>query len=359
MRNALLLLLCGLGGLSAVTPAAYANEESTTGSAVILAYHRIGEDEYPASNLRIEQFKEHLHELTTGPYKVMPLPDIIAAIKTKQPLPPGAIAITFEGAYKSVLENAVPLLMEKNIPFTVFYSASLADNPSSQYMEWSDLKRLESSQNVTLGLLPASYTRLTDAPRDEILADLNKARARHREKFGGNATLFSYPFGEYDLAYRNLIEEQQFDAAFGLQSGVAYNGSDMYTLPRFTMTEPYGDTERFLLVANALPLPVSNVEPADPYLKSSIANIGFSVDEALAKDLTSLSCFVSGQNDVSMEIVGGRRVELRPAEELEDERIRVNCTMPVASLGENPRWRWFGMMLVNKNGASPELAELP
>lgn len=369
MRNAFLLFLTGLGALAVAAPPVQAQIPEETG-AVILTYHRIGEDAYPASNLRTSQFEEHIRELTEGPYTILPLPEIVAAMKEGKTLPPGTIAITFEAAYQSILEHAVPLLLEKKIPFTVFYAAGLADNGSSdQYMGWDDLKRLHAHENVTLGLLPASYERLAGAGREAVLADLNKARLRHREVFGKNATLFSYPFGEYDLEYRNLIEEQKFDAAFGLQSGVAYSGSDMFALPRFSMTENYGDLERFMLVANALPLPVSNVEPADPFIENSSAQIGFSVDAELSDELDQLSCFVSGQEDVALEIISGSRVELRPAGGMEEERVRVNCTLPVASLDETPRWRWFGMMLVNRNGteealeaeiaASPEPAALP
>lgn len=363
MRNTFLMLLCGLTGLAAAAQAAdTAPAKEVSASAVILAYHRIGEDEYPDASLRAEQFEEHIRELSSGSYNILPLTEIVAALRNNTALPDNAVAITFEGGYKSILDRAVPLLLEKNIPFTVFYSAGLADNDSTQYMDWSDLKRLSSNKNVTLGLLPASYSRLAGASRETVLSDLNQARIRHREAFGTNATLFSYAFGEYDLAYRTIVEEQEFAAAFGLQSGVAYNGSDLYALPRFTMTEAYGDIERFRMIASALPLPVSNIEPADPYLKNTPPHIGFTVDEALSGNLDSLSCFVSGQNKVAVETVGGRRIELRPAEELGEERIRVNCTLPTTLAGEDtPRWRWFGMMLVNRveTPANPEPAALP
>lgn len=35
-------------------------------SSVVFMYHRFGEDEYPSTNIKIDQFKEHVAELTNG-----------------------------------------------------------------------------------------------------------------------------------------------------------------------------------------------------------------------------------------------------------------------------------------------------
>lgn len=329
-------------------PGTFAQAIPADGSAaVVLAYQRIGEDQYPGSNLRIEQFAEQINELADGSYTVLPLPEIISALKEGRKLPDRTIAITFEGAYKSLLQNAVPLLNEKNLPFTVFYASSQADGNSQQYMNWNDLKNLRQNKNVTLGLLPAHYSHFFGQDRTALLAGLNQARMREREMLGINSTLFSYPYGEYDPSYRALIAEQGFSAAFGLHSGVAYAGTDLFTLPRFTMTESFGDIERFEMVVNALPLPVDHIEPENPILQDTKPLIGFSIDENLKDQAARLACFISGQTDLRTEIVSDTRIELRLSDPLLEERNRINCTLPVVENGDR-RWRWFGMVLMNK-----------
>ncbi len=324
-----------------------------SGSAVILAYHRVGEDSYPATNSRTGQFESHIHELTSGTYNILPLPEIIQAIRNGKELPPQSIAITFEGGYKSILDRAVPLLVEKNIPFTIFYAADQAGGASSQYLNWQDIESLTHNKLVTLGILPAAYTRLSGQPKEEILRQVNRARSAHQDRFGKPPKLFSYPFGEHSLEYRKIIEAQSFDAAFGLQSGAVYSGADYYTLPRFTMTENYGDIERLRLVSAALPLPAKDIEPEDPYLTASTQSIGFSVSDELSGNLKNMSCFISGQKDIAQEIIG-TRVELRSPEPFEDERTRINCTLPGPKTEDDTiHWRWFGMLLIN-----PQQAEL-
>lgn len=351
MRFYLILLAMTLLAM----PAGAQSIPADASAAVILAYYRVGEDEYPASNLRIEQFTEQMQELSNSSYHVMPLKDIVAALATHQPLPPRTIAITFEGGYKSLLKHALPVLQQHNFPFTVFYAGDMAGAESEQYLGWNDLKTLKQNKIADFGLLPANASAMAGQSEKIILESLNRARVQEREKLGLQSTLFSYALGQYDIAYRDLIKAQGFNAAFGLQSGVAYAGADMFTLPRFTMTENYGDLERFRMVVNALPLPVTGLEPENPVLKEPKPLIGFSIDEHLKEKIKSLSCYITGESNPQQEVVGETRIELRLSAPLLEDRNRINCTIPVT--GEEGRFRWFGMMLFNTQDAVLDSAE--
>ena len=50
-------------------------------SAVIFMYHRFGEDEYPSTSIKLEQFEAHLAELKSGAYNVIALSDIVKALE--------------------------------------------------------------------------------------------------------------------------------------------------------------------------------------------------------------------------------------------------------------------------------------
>jgi peptidoglycan/xylan/chitin deacetylase (PgdA/CDA1 family) len=326
-------------------------------SAVILVYHRIGEDAQ-TSSIKTEQFLSHVEEIEKGAYNVMALPALIEALKKNDPLPPRTIAITFEGAFKSALVSGIPLLLEKKIPFTVFYSSDYADSPSELYMDRAELKKLSENKDVTLGLLPSSYARLKDSAEDEIRRQINKARQRHREMTGTEAQFFSYPFGEYRPSYKKIVEESGFIAAFGQQSGALSPSSDFFALPRFTMTEEYGDTARFRTAAETLPFPVHDVEPQGTYLSTLKPSIGFSVPEYLVSGLKSLSCFVTGQPDPRIQILH-ERVELRLKAPIDQDRVHVNCTIPGPPDpdDDSPLWRWFGMLLVNDDDSGSGVEE--
>lgn len=330
-------------------------------SATILAYHRIDEDLYPQTNLRFTQFEAHIKEIVSGAYNVQALEHIIDSLKKGKNLPPQTIAITFEGGYKSILNKALPLLNEHNLPYTIFFASDLADASVGQYLNWQDIETINQQENASFGILPASYARLKNAQPEDIRRVINRARVKYRQHLNQEPTLFSYPFGEWSLALKNELKTQNFKAALGLHSGVSYPGSDFMALPRFSITENYGDVERFQLVSKALPLPVSDIEPRDPYLgkRKTPFNIGFTVHENLQEDLQKLNCYISGHAKPDIEIIGNR-IELRPQNNITKPRIRANCTLPV----KEQSWRWFSLLLTQdeeqkeiKEKAEPRIPE--
>lgn len=312
-------------------------------AATILAYQRIGEDNLPESNLSRQQFEDHINEITNGDYTVLPLPTIINALKSATPLPQRTLAITLDGGFRSAYDNAVPLLLKNNLPFTVFFPAGAQQ--TQNHIGWKQLKSLSRKNGVTLGILPPSYNHITHLPPAEQKRQINIARANFRKHINTEARYFAYPFGETSTTLKNIIKTQNFDAAFALQSGVAHKKSDFTALPRFTMTDNYGDLQRFRLVTNALPFPATDIEPENPRLNTQTPTIGFTLPAYLENKQSALSCFISGQEKPDIEILGNR-VEIRPKEPLDARRTRVNCTLP-ASKDENdtPRWRWLGMLL--------------
>jgi peptidoglycan/xylan/chitin deacetylase (PgdA/CDA1 family) len=323
-------------------------------SGVILSYQRIGEDAFPSTSIRKEQFANHVKELAEGQYNVISLGNLIDSIKEHRPLPPNTIVITFDGGYQSAFDHAIPLLLDNKLPFTIFIATDLTDSKASKYIDWSLLKKLMKSPLVEIGLHPSSYSHPDLNDRQTLLRTVNKAKARFREETGETPEFFAYSFGEYSKEYKEIIKESGFKAAFGQHSGVVYSQHDLFDLPRFPMTDGYGDIQRFRLVARALPLPVTNIEPSDPKVDVTAPVIGFNIDPALSQEHELISCFISGQPRPKMNILSKTRIELRPQGSFEDDRVRVNCTMPAPGEDstDEKRWRWFGMLL---SVTSPDL----
>src|SRR3546814_10430794 len=83
-------------------------------------YHRFGEHKAAATNITLQQFAAHIAELTSGRYSVLPLPEIVAALREGRPLPDRTVAITIDDAYLSVYREAWPMLKAAGLPFTLF-----------------------------------------------------------------------------------------------------------------------------------------------------------------------------------------------------------------------------------------------
>ena len=306
-------------------------------SAVIVLYHRFGENLYPTTNIRLEQFEAHLKELKSGGYTVLPLGEIVAAFAEGRALPDRTVAITIDDAVASVYTRAWPRLKQAGLPFTLFVSTEAHDQRFKDYMTWDQIRELKAA-GVTIGNHTVTHGHMVDATPEENAAEIEKSNARFKAELGEAPTLFAYPYGEYANAPRAVAEKAGFKAAFGQHSGVAYAGADRFTLPRFALNEHWGEIGRFREIANALPLPITVAEPGDtrvtqpnppPFALTVSPDVG---------PLTKFACY--GPSRTTTNIDEDRHTAKASfAQPFALGRNRVNCTMP----GPDGRWRWWGV----------------
>ncbi len=329
---ALVVILMGL------FPAPAALAEDMISSAVIFMYHRFGESTYPSTSVRMAQFESHLAEIASGGYKVMALRDIIAAFRRQESLPDRTIALTVDDAFLSLHDRAWPLLKKSGLPFTLFVATDAIDAKRPGYMSWPQLRALAAA-GVGIGSQTGSHPHLPDVAQTRLDDELARSNARFRAELGFAPELLAYPYGEFGLREKQAVRAAGFVAAFGQHSGVAHSGEDLFGLPRFAMNERFGDVERFRLAGNGLPLPVSDVLPADTVIRhNNPPDFGFTVAKDIGA-LHNLACFASNQSgEAQLERLGARRFEVRLEKPFAAGRGRINCTLRA----KDNRWRWFG-----------------
>lgn len=339
----MLVLLCGLPpGPSLIGPGgpggpgAAAAAQADDSHAVFLMYHRFGEGDYPSTNIRLEQFENHLRELAGGGYTVLPVPEIIAALGRGAPLPDRALGLTIDDAFLSVYAEAWPRLKKAGVPFTLFVATDAVERGTPGYLSWDQIREIAGA-GVTIGNHGASHGHFIALEPDQIRDDLARAQALFQRELGRAPDLFAYPYGEYGQAVKAVVGEFRFRAAFGQQSGVAHGGTDMMSVPRFALNETFGGADRFRMIAQALPLPVGDVVPGDSLLMVNPPLFGFTVALEIT-GLSALSCFASHEGRTGLERLGESRFEVRTLAPFPPGRSRINCTVP----GGAGRWRWFG-----------------
>ncbi len=110
------------------------------------------------------------------------------------------------------------------------------------------------------------------------------------------------------------------------------------------MNVAFGQTGRFRLAANALPLYLEGLRPVETVLDeaSNPPTIGFRVAPRSGA-IDSLRCFASNAKGAApIRRVGPREVEIGLSAPFRPPRGRINCTMPAG----DDRWRWFGLQFV-------------
>ena len=306
-------------------------------SAVILMYHRFGETSFPSTNIRLEQFEAHLKELTSGPYTVLPVPEIVAAIREGRSLPDRTIGITIDDGYLSIYTEAFPRLRNAGLPFTVFISTNPIDRKYSGFMNWDQIREMRDA-GATIGAHTSTHLHMATSTVQRNYKDLTTSNSRWREELGTIPTLFAYPFGETSSKVQNLVREQGHVAAFGQHSGPLSASADPFYLPRFSLNESLGNMDRFRLVANALPIPHIDLTPRNPTLTVNPPLFGFTRTDS-SRRLNGLACYAAGQGKTKVDQLGPR-VEVRMNAPFPAGRARINCT----ALGPDGRWLWLGTL---------------
>jgi peptidoglycan/xylan/chitin deacetylase (PgdA/CDA1 family) len=312
-------------------------------SVVVLMYHRFGEDKFPSTNIRVEQFESHLEHLEEGGFTVVPLSDVVAAVNEGRELPERAVAITIDDAYRSVYDVALPMFAERNFPFTVFVATDAVDEGLAAYMTWDQMREM-SAQGATFANHGAAHDSVLEreagssdsAWLERVRSDAEKGARRLAAELDLMPGVFAYPYGEFDSATGDLLQEMGY-ISFGQHSGAVGPLSDKRALPRYPMAESFGDIGQFRTKAASLPLPVSNVDPWDPMATSNKPSIEITLEKSSAR-LGELACYVSGQGRVDIAWQEPeRRFVVGPTRAFGKGRSRVNCTAP----RNDGRYMWF------------------
>ncbi len=335
-RGLATVMVCGAAVLGATNAARAEAPAADATAAVALMYHRFGENGIPSTNIRVDQFERHLQILADGGFQVVPLSTIVAAFKAGTPVPPKTVAITVDDAYASVLSVAWPRLKARGWTMTLFVATDPVDKGTHGYLSWDQIRKLR-DEGMEIGAHSKSHAHLARLSPEAAAAEVAASNARFATELGAAPKLFAYPYGEANAATLALAAKT-YDAAFGQHSGVLTAADHRHFLPRFALNETFGSEDRFRLVINALPIPVSDLAPADPTLSANPPMFGFTVADP-GVSLRGIACFASSDGETKTEVLG-RRIEVRQTKPFKSTRGRINCTAP----GPDGRWRWFGRM---------------
>lgn len=335
-----LLAQAALGALVLVGPGADAAsaQAGEPAGAVGLMYHRFGEEAYPSTNVRLDQFDRHLEAIAAGGATVVTLGEVVDAFEGNATLPARAVAISVDDAYASVLAEAWPRLRAAGHRFTLFVATDPVDKGISGYLDWDGIRAL-AADGVEIGSQAVTHPSLPGLDAAALKAELTASADRIEAETGTRPDLFAYPYGEASAAVMRAARAAGYRAAFGQHSGVMTAGQPRFYLPRFPINETFATPNAMRQRLDARPMPVSDITPADPTVRPG-ANppaFGFTLTAALP-GLDRLACYRSGVGEVTALERLGPRVELRFDAPFPPGRTRVNCTAPTA----DGAWRWFG-----------------
>ena len=317
-------------------------EEINDFGIISLMYHRFEENKYPSTNIKINDFKEHLKILEEDNIKFINPKNFENELKNNKLQK--KVLLTIDDGFLSFYENAWPILKSKKIPFILFISTREVGN--FNYMTWEQIKEISEENFVEIGNHSHTHEYLADENNEIIKEDIEKSISIFKKNLGKNSNFFSYPFGEYSNNFKNIIKQFGFKFAFGQHSGVIDDTKDFYELPRFPINEKYGEIKRFKSLTKTLPFKFKKIYPEEKYLLQSKnpPNVKIEFYDNI-KNLKSVGCYSNEgnkwrQSDISFE--NSNTLVVNIAEKFIGERGRINCSLRDPS----GLWRWLGIQFV-------------
>lgn len=323
---------------------------------VVLLYHHVSNDTPASTSVSPEVFRQHLEYLDANHFKILPLSHILKNLQSGSSLSDKTVSITFDDAYRSILDQAIPLLQDRNWPYTIFVNTLAVDRGYSNYLSWNELRELREA-GAEIGNHSQGHAHLvrrlqgeTEAQwRTRITEDIQAAGKRLQKEVGGDNNLFAYPYGEHTPELQQIVGELGY---FGIaqQSGAVGTGSNMLAVPRFPMATNYSDINRFSVSVYARPLPVKDVS-SGPVVQVQSATDQYQLRFVLLPEdyrKTGLACYSSSGEKLTVRLEknsGEDHVSMQlPA--WKAGRRKINCTAP--SLSENGVYFWFSHLWLVK-----------
>jgi len=305
-------------------------------------YHRFEENKYPSTNIKIDDFLQHLKIIEKNNIKFINPKNFENELKNNKS--DRKILLTIDDGFSSFYENAWPILKEKEIPFILFVSTR--EVGLFNYMTWDQIREISKEDFVEIGNHSHTHEYLIDESDITIENDIKKSISIFEKELGRNSIFFSYPFGEYSISFKKIIKSLGFKYAFGQHSGVMDETKDLFELPRFPINEKYGEIKRFTSLTKTLPFKFKKILPDEKYLlqNKNPPNVEIEFYDNI-KNLKALNCY-SNEGDrwrnSDIEFIKTNTLKIKINEKFIGERGRINCSLRDSS----GFWRWLGIQFV-------------
>jgi hypothetical protein len=206
----------------------------------ILTYHSIGSsthgDHLGLNTVSVPRFTEDL--------------DIVATMQPVSLTPPVfpqtvlSTAITFDDGYADNLYVAAPLLVERNIPFTVFIATDFIKKRENGFLSPTEIKQLSKVSGAKIGAHSCTHRNLTLCSNQELRAELEDSKHYLEDIISMPVTEFAYPYGLADIRVRDAVQKAGYEVGTCSRFNINCSDRDTFMLNRCVVLS--SDTARIV-----------------------------------------------------------------------------------------------------------------
>jgi peptidoglycan/xylan/chitin deacetylase (PgdA/CDA1 family) len=201
-----------------------------SGDTLVLCYHAVSPDWPERYTVTPDALETHVRHLLRRGYRGVTFAGAVRAGDGER-----VFALTFDDAYRSVRERALPLLGRLGVPATVFAVSGFAESAAPvttalgdwaggphegelQSMGWDELRAL-TGYGWEIGSHTRSHPMLTRLSDAELRDELAASRAACEEGVGRPCTSLAYPYGDFDARVARAAAAAGYEQAATLFGG--------------------------------------------------------------------------------------------------------------------------------------------
>jgi peptidoglycan/xylan/chitin deacetylase (PgdA/CDA1 family) len=217
------------------------------------------------------RFATQMGWLKLAGYTVLSMTEVLQCVKGEKPIPPRAVAITFDDAYENFYEYALPILKRMTSRQPCMRSPACSDRIASwlstdghatpPLMTGARLRELMPSR-IEIGSHSVSHIRLAGQTAEVVQQQVANSKAELEAVLGTRVDHFCYPYGSHDIHTVEAVAAAGYLTATTCERAPATTNDDPLSLPRKAVA--WGDS----LVGVLWKMHMKN-EPKRPLIRRS------------------------------------------------------------------------------------------
>ncbi len=215
-----------------------------TNDVLVLGYHAVSDDWTSDLSVATDVLERQLRTLVRRGYRGATFREAMA-----DPGEGRIVVVTFDDAYRSVAERAVPILDKLGLPGTVFVPTAYAGGNELaswsgvdvyletrhvrelEVMDWSELRSL-TTLGWEIGSHTCSHPMLTRLAEEDLAHELLQSREECEHHLGVECHSIAYPYGDTDARVVAATARAGYVAAAGLPPARRLHRSSPLNWPR-------------------------------------------------------------------------------------------------------------------------------
>ncbi len=202
----------------------------------IFNYHHVGPIPSNASPARIcftvtpGVFRQQMRYFKDHGYTPVALDVLTAFFDRGTPIPPKAVAITFDDGWEDQYRWAFPVLVEYGFRAAFFIPVDWVGHPG--IVTWTQLRDMRAA-GMTIGTHGAKHYHFDSISDDLLRKEIVGSRKKMEEHLSARVDYLAYPGGHWGDRALTLVRAARYRAAMGVQHDIVQSSDLRYNVRRF------------------------------------------------------------------------------------------------------------------------------